>query len=122
MEARFRWHWRRYRSAGGADPIDEFLRGVAIDDRRAILNAMTEVRRLGLRGARHLRGDLYEARVRTPTGQFRVLFSQESRSVMLALLVYAKTTQRTPQRVLEVANHRLRDWRSRGLTLTIVKV
>lgn len=122
MEARYRWYWRLYRTAAGADPVADFLASVSIEDRRAILAAMSEVRLEGLCAARHLRGDLYEVRTRTPTGQFRVLFSQESRSVMLALLAYAKSSRRAPQRVLELAEQRLHDWRQRGLTPMVVRV
>jgi phage-related protein len=122
VDGRYRWYWRRYRTASGADPVAEFLAGVGIQDRRAILGAMNELRLEGPRAARHLRGDVYEVRVRTATGQFRVLFSQESRTVLLALLGYAKHSQRIPRQVLELAERRLRDWRDRGLTPKILSV
>jgi phage-related protein len=45
-----------------------------------------------------------------------VLFSPEGRAqqVLLALEAFAKKTQRTPPRTIELAERRLADWRSRG--------
>ncbi len=122
MESRYRWYWRRYRTAAGTDPIADFLDGLNVADRREVLAAMNAVRLEGVRAARHLRGDIYEVRIRTPTGQYRVLFSQESRSVLLALLAYAKRSRRAPRQILEIAEHRLRDWRERGLTPKVHRI
>jgi phage-related protein len=114
MERAYRWRWRTYRTASGADPIREFLSERTPDERRAILAAMEEVRQEGLRAARHLRGDIYEVRVMTARSSLRVLFAQEARPVMLALVAYQKTTQKAPSKIVELAERRLRDWRSRG--------
>jgi len=49
-------------------------------------------------------------------GSFRVLFSTEGRysQVLLSLSAFEKRTQKTPPRELDLAEGRLRDWRTRG--------
>ena len=113
-EAPYRWYWRRYRTPSGGDPVGEFLRGLPLAHRRALTLAMQLMRGSGVRGARHLRGDLYEVRAQTADTHYRLIFSQESRAVLLALIAYDKNTERTPQRVVELAQQRLADWRARG--------
>lgn len=44
---------------------------------------------------RHLRGDLYEVRVSTDSRDFRVLFAQEAKFVLLSLSAFKKRTQKT---------------------------
>jgi phage-related protein len=113
-ESPYRWYWRDYRGATGSNPIAEFLSDLSREDRLSIAVAMKRVRRDGVRGGRHLRGDLYEMRAHAQRAHYRVIFSQESRRVMLALLIYDKNTDKTPERIVELATQRLQDWRQRG--------
>ena len=77
---------------------------------------MKEVAIEGLTAARHLRGDIYEVRAFAPNGSYRVLFAAEGKhgQVLLALEAISKKTQKTPTKTLELAERRLKDWRSRG--------
>jgi phage-related protein len=76
---------------------------------------MADVRLEGLRLARHVRGDIYEVRAEGPRVSVRILFSQEGKKgrVLLALEGFEKRTQKTPDRLLRLAERRLADWRSR---------
>jgi phage-related protein len=77
---------------------------------------MKEVAVAGMSTARHLRGDIYEVRALAGTRSFRLLFAAQGRSahILLALSAFEKKTQRTPHREIELAERRLRDWRSRA--------
>ena len=77
---------------------------------------MREVREVGLTVARHLRGDMYEVRADGAENSYRLLFAAEGRKsrVLLGLVAIAKHTQKTPDRVIRLAEHRLADWRRRG--------
>ncbi|MFN0088890.1 MAG: type II toxin-antitoxin system RelE/ParE family toxin [Acidimicrobiales bacterium] len=77
---------------------------------------MREVALVGRSAARHLRGDVYEVRVRRSGRAWRLLFSAEGnrQHILLALSGFEKKTQKTPDRELELAEARLRDWRQRG--------
>jgi phage-related protein len=109
-----RHRWRDYRTAAGARPVKNFLDDLTDEEVAAIIAAMKEVAGLGLEYARHLRGDLYEVRAEADTRSFRLLFSKETKFILLSLVVFSKKTQKTPAKELELAERRLKDWRQRG--------
>lgn len=65
---------------------------------------------------RHLRGDIYEIRVRGDHVSYRLLFSAEGRyrQVLLSLVLIEKKSQKTPAQAINLAEDRLKDWRARG--------
>lgn len=97
-------------------PVRDFLDSLKDPDLAAITYEMREVARLGLREARHLRGEIYEVRAHGETQRFRILFAVEGRrgQVLLALEGFSKKTQQTPPHVIDLAQRRLADWRSRA--------
>jgi phage-related protein len=111
-----RRQWRDYRTAAGGRPVKKFLMDLTDDERAAVVAAMKEVEREGLRAAKHLRGDIYEVKADTADKFFRVLFAAEGRynHVLLSLDGFAKKDRKTPQNKLDLADRRLRDWRRRG--------
>ena len=94
----------------------EFIRKVPDGDKAAILAAMQEVRRDGVRAARHLHADLFEVRTDGERVIYRILFAREGvrGQILLSLVAFNKKTQKTPQQQIELAARRLRDWRSRA--------
>jgi len=66
--------------------------------------------------ARHLRGEIWEVRAFSETKGYRILFAPEGSKgrILLALDAFAKKTQKTPERLLQLAERRLADWRRRG--------
>jgi phage-related protein len=100
----------------GGRPVKEYLDRLTDEEAAEIVAATKEVARDGLRAARHLRGDIYEVRAFCESRDFRILFSAEGRygQVLLALVAFAKQTQRTPKREIDLAESRLKDWRNRG--------
>lgn len=95
--------------------MKEFIDELSAVDAAAVVAAMKEVAHDGLRVARHLRGDIYEVRAAGDRTSYRVLFAVEGRrgTVLLALDAFRKTTQRTPPRLIALAERRLTDWRTR---------
>lgn len=77
---------------------------------------MEDVRDRGLRAARHLDGDIWEARAHGDRVIYRILFATEGSrgQVLLALEGFNKKTQRAPRSIIELAKMRLVDWRARG--------
>lgn len=108
--------WRDYRTAAGGRPVHKFLMGLPDEERASVAAAMKEVQRDGLSAAKHLRGDLYEVKADTADRFFRVIFAAEGRynHVLLSLEAFAKKTRKTPPAKLDLAERRLREWRSRG--------
>lgn len=78
--------------------------------------AMSDVRREGVRVAKHVEGELYEVKADSERQTFRILFAQEGAhdQVLLALEAFSKKQQRLPRDRIDLAHRRLRDWRSRG--------
>ena len=111
-----RLRWRHYETAAGRRPVLDFIRKVPDGDKAAILAAMKEVRREGVRAARHLQGELFEVRADGERVIYRVLFAREGEQsqVLLSLVAFNKKTQKTPIAQIELAARRLRDWRSRS--------
>ena len=70
-----------------------------------VFAAMRSVASDGLEEARHLRGDIYEARASIGGQAFRVLFAAEGRrgQVLLALEAFEKKTQATPPNSIRLA-------------------
>lgn len=114
--AHHRRHWRFYRTAAGGKPVDDLLDQLEADEALEVAAAMADVRKNGLLAAKHLRGDVHEVVADGPRRTFRILFATEGRysQVLLAVVAFAKKTRRTPRRMLDLADRRLRDWRGRG--------
>lgn len=77
---------------------------------------MRDVREHGTAAARHLRGDIYEVRADATTRSFRLLFSCEGKysQILLSLSVFEKRSRKAPPQEIDLAEKRLRDWRTRG--------
>ena len=108
--------WRDYRTRAGGRPVKAFLDELTDEEVAAVVAGMKDVVKRGLAAAKHLRDDIYEVRADAATRSFRVLFSTEGRSsqVLLSLSAFEKRTPKTPPRELQLAQNRLRDWRTRG--------
>jgi phage-related protein len=111
-----RRHWREYKTDLGKSPVRGFLMGLDVDDRAEVIAAMKEVAIVGLKAARHLRGDIHEVRADGKDQIYRVLFATEGRfsQVLLSLDGFSKKTQRTPPDKIALAEKRLSLWRARG--------
>ncbi len=96
--------------------MKEFLDQPTDADAAAIVAAMKEVAIEGLQEARHVRGDIYEVRADGDRAAYRVLFATEGAGahILLALEAFQKKTRRTPPMLIDLAERRLRDWRSRA--------
>ncbi|HEY7952471.1 MAG TPA: type II toxin-antitoxin system RelE/ParE family toxin [Solirubrobacteraceae bacterium] len=118
MSSSTKRRWRHYETAAGRRPALEFIRKLPDGDKAAILAAMKEVRREGVRSARHLEDEIFEVRADGDRVIYRVLFAREGvrSQVLLALVAFKKKTQRTPSTEIALALRRLCDWRSRGRT------
>jgi phage-related protein len=108
--------WRDYKTASGQRPIKAFLDHLDDEDLASVIAAMKDVRRHGLRAARHLDGEIYEVRADGRRVIYRILFAPQGRhkQVLLSLAALKKKTQKTPPEAVRLAQRRLRDWEHRG--------
>jgi hypothetical protein len=91
--------------------VKGFLDGLSPEDRAEVAAAMADVRKEGLRVARHLRGDIYEVRAQGPYVFVRLLFAQEGERVVCCRL--SRGSRRKPGRLqTDSFRSRRRDWRT----------
>ena len=109
-----RRRWRYYRTPAGAAPAREFIEVLDVVSAAAILEAMHAVLMDG-RAARHVRGEIYEARAKTREHAYRLMFAGEGSGghVLLAVSAFEKKSRRTPVEEIDLAEARLADWRRR---------
>lgn len=118
-----RHRWRDYCTATGGRPVKDFMDRLLKDmsdgkneDYTAVTAAMMDVARHGMDMARHMRGDIYEARASGKDVIYRVLFAQEGKKgrILLSVEIFEKKTEQTDERKIRNALRRLADWRARG--------
>jgi phage-related protein len=109
-----RRRWRYYRTPAGAAPAREFIDTLDVVSAAAIFEAMHAVLMDG-RAARHVRGEIYEARAKTRDHAYRVMFVAEGSGghVLLAVSAFEKKSRKTPLEEIDLAEARLADWRRR---------
>jgi phage-related protein len=99
-----------YRTEQGNEPVREWLKLLAAEDRRAVGEDVKTVQYgwpLGMPLVKKLEHDLWEVRSRVGDGIARVLFTLLGDSMVL-LHGFIKKSQKTPQRELDAARRRLK--------------
>jgi phage-related protein len=103
-----------YRSDSGREPVRDWLKGLEIEDRKAIGEDIKDVEfswPIGMPLVDSLGRELWEVRSNLPRGRIaRVLFCVE-RNRMVLLHGFIKKTQKTPQRDIDLALKRKRGGR-----------
>ncbi len=108
--------WRFWENGRGNQVIADEIKRLPDEDAISIHAQMIIVRQEGLKAARHLVDDIYEAEAHGIDRSYRLLFTSEGTKgrILLALVLLEKKTQKTPKVVLDRARRRRDDWRARG--------
>jgi phage-related protein len=108
--------WRVYTTRSGRCPVRDFIATLTDEEAADVASAMSDVRRDGVRAAKHVEGEIFEVKADSDRQTFRILFAQEGAhdQVLLALEAFSKKQQRLPRSTIDLAKQRLRDWRSRA--------
>lgn len=103
-----------YRAADGTEPVREWLRGLSVEDRKAIGNDIAVVEYgwpIGMPTCRPLGAGLFEVRTNLPGGRIaRVLFCPTAGHLVL-LRGFIKKTQKMPPADLKLGRSRQKDVR-----------
>ena len=103
---------RFYRSDAGREPVREWLKSLAVEDRKVIGEDIKDVEfswPIGLPLVRSLGKELWEVRSSLPHGRIaRVIFCIAEKHVVL-LHGFIKKTQKTPQSEIDLALRRKRE-------------
>lgn len=106
-----------YRTVAGRSPVEEFLNSLPKKDRAKILGAAEYLGQEGpaLRRphAAHVRGKLWELRVSLGRNEYRLLYFFMGGQVVIVAHGFQKKTQAIPEKEIEVAETRQRDYEER---------
>ncbi|TGG90596.1 type II toxin-antitoxin system RelE/ParE family toxin [Natronospirillum operosum] len=105
---------RFFCTAGGREPVRDFLRDQTAEDRKTIGTDIKAVQfgwPLGMPLVRKMGDDLWEVRSTINDGIVRVLFTVVD-SQMVLLHSFVKKDQKTPKKELKTAEQRLKTLRS----------
>ena len=110
--------WRFYRTANGRDIVREELETLGVHGRAAVVAAMKRVARNRHfpYEQEHIGGELCAVRIFLDGSTFRVLYARQGvhDHILLGLHVFQKKDRKLPIRARQLAERRLRDWRSRA--------
>ena len=104
-----------YATAGGREPVRDWLRGLDQRSEQAIREDIETIRLgwpIGMPVARGLGHGLWEVRTKTQRGPTRVIFVIHE-GMMVLLHGFIKKTRKTPGKELELARRRARALRRR---------
>lgn len=109
-------YWRFYRTRNNRKIIKEQLDTLDVDTHASIVAAMKDVEKRGIVAAsRPVRGPIREIDAHGPDETtYRLLFAKDGRvgQILVGLVFFEKRTRKTPPREIEIAEARLRDWKS----------
>ena len=91
-----------------------FIDSLTDEEAASVIAAMKDISQHGLSHARHLKDEIYEVRADAEKRSFRILFSQETKFILLSLSAFPKKTKKTPLKELEIAQKRMLDWHTRS--------
>ena len=98
---------RRYTTARGRSPIDEYLDGLPAAEAAKVAAVLESIRQEGLAAPlvsmRQIRGKLWELRI----SQSRIFYVVVVGDTMVLLHAYKKQGQRAPAREIETAGQRM---------------
>ena len=103
-----------YKDARGALPVDEWIRTHGETERARIFRTIELLRTHGIAlqmpYARHLRGKIWELRVKSGSNAYRILYAAVVGRRFVLLHGFSKQTAKTPAREMETAERRLADY------------
>lgn len=103
---------RFYRTEAGTEPVLEWLRGLAKEDRRVIGSDLMRVQfgwPIGMPLVRSLKDGLWEVRSTLPSQRIARLILCFHQGTLVALHGFVKKTRRTPAEDLALAKRRMRE-------------
>lgn len=96
--------------------VDKEMDDLLDEDVVSLHAQMKIVQQDGLKAARHLVEDIYEVEAHGIDNSYRLLFSSEGKKgrILLAVVLHEKRSQKTPPRVIDLAQRRRDRWRAEG--------
>jgi phage-related protein len=104
---------RFWTSTSGRSPIAEWLQELPLVDRAKVAAVLLEIEKFGFQAIgcdfRHVKGKLWELKIRAPLGAFRIFYTVVSGPEMILLHALRKGTRKIPKKDLQLALKRMED-------------
>jgi len=105
------WGVENYREARGRVPVADYLDTLLLKDRARVSRTVALLEDYGpalkMPHARHLHGKVWELRIDGRPNSYRVLYAAVPGRKFVLLHAFAKKTEKTPRREIEIAERRL---------------
>jgi len=102
-----------YETASGRSPIEDFIKHLAKADQARFADVFDGIKKFGFDcprvNFRQLKGKLWEVKFNAPSGGYRIAYVVVESNTMVWLHVFKKSTQKTPQGDLEIAEKRMKE-------------
>jgi phage-related protein len=100
-------------TASGKNPVLELVNGLPKPDQAKIFACLESIQELGLESPRvqfrQIDGKLWEVKIRSEGGGFRIFYVTIRRDIMILLHAYKKQSQKAPDREISTAMKRLKE-------------
>jgi phage-related protein len=116
------WIIESYEDKDGRAPVDDAFDELSVTDRARIQRVIDLLMDYGLTlkmpHAGHLQGKLWELRMDGRPNSYRVIYAAVPVRKFLLLHLFAKKSQKTPQKEIDTASRRLADYHYQQRTKT----
>lgn len=111
------WSVVFYVEESGSKPINEFLKTLDVKTQARFIDSIERLRQRNIQAreplVRHLGGKLWELREESNTNIYRIIYFFFTGRRIVLLHGFAKKTQGTPRREIELAERRMRNFLQR---------
>ncbi len=102
-----------YKTKTGRSPIEAYLDRLPERDKARFMEAIEEIEQNGLLAARvifkPIDGKLWEIKLRSYSGGYRVFYVMVSKEAMTWLHVFTKKSRKTPKQEIQIARSRMKE-------------
>ncbi len=102
-----------YETARKRCPITDFIDSQDKRDQAVILAVLNSIKENGFNAKgcqfRQLEGKLWEIKIKSPSGGYRLLYITINTDLLLILHAFKKKTQKAPKKELDIARKRLKE-------------
>ena len=100
-----------YSKSRGEKPAYDFIKKLPVKDRARVLACLKSIEELGFDSPRvqfrQIRGSLWEIKIRTQSGGYRLFYVTVCYETIVLLHAYKKQSQKAPKKELEKAEKRM---------------
>ncbi len=102
-----------FTSKDGKQPVLDFIRSLEKPDRAKIYGCLDSIEMLGFETPRvefrQIEGKLWEIKIKTVSGGYRVFYISIHHHILVLLHVYKKQSQKAPAKEIKTAKTRLKE-------------